>query len=52
MEYKALMYQDFSVITQNLLSLGNNVDGAILKDIAEWSPERYIQDTLGVYGGG
>ena len=51
-EYKSLMYQDFSVITQNLISLGMRVDGADLKDIMEWSPEKYVQDTLGVYGGG
>jgi hypothetical protein len=52
LEYKSLMYQDFSVITSNLMSLGAKVDGASLKDIAEWSPEKYVQDTLGVFGGG
>jgi len=52
MEYKSLMYQDFSVITQNLISLGMQTEGADLRDIMEWSPEKYIQDTLGVYEGG
>lgn len=52
MEYRSLMYQDFSVITQNLISLGIRVDGADLSDIMAWSPEKYVQDTLGVYEGG
>ncbi|MDR0287926.1 MAG: hypothetical protein LBI03_09535 [Clostridiales bacterium] len=51
LEYKSLMYQDFSVITQNLISLGMRVDGTDLTDIMAWSPEKYVQDTLGTYEG-
>lgn len=49
LEYKTLMYKDFSVITQNLLVLGQSVEGADMQDIADWSPEKYIEDTLGVF---
>jgi len=49
---RTVVYQDFSVVTQNLVSIGSKVDGADMKDIAEWSPEKYIQDALGAYQGG
>jgi len=49
---RSVVYQDFSVVTQNLISNGRKVDGADMKDILEWSPEKYIQDSLGVFLGG
>jgi len=48
---RSVVYQDFSVVTQNLISLGSLVDGVDMNDILEWSPEKYIQDTLGAYQG-
>lgn len=51
LEYKTRVYQDFSVITQNILVLSQNVEGADTQDIAAWSPESYIEDTIGAYGG-
>jgi len=51
-EFRIIMYQGFSIITQNLISLGLQVDGADLRDIMAWSPEQFIQDTLGVFEGG
>lgn len=51
LEYKNRMYQDFSVITQNLLVLSENVEGADIEDIAAWSPEKYIQEAVGAVEG-
>lgn len=51
LEYKSRVYQDFSVITQNLLVLSKNIDGADVTDIAAWSPEKYIEKTIGAYEG-
>ena len=51
-EYKVLMYQDFSVVTQNLISLGMQVDGVDLQDIMAWSPEKHIEKAIGAFNGG
>lgn len=51
LEYKARMYQDFSVITQNLIVSAQNVEGVDIKDIAAWSPEAYIEKEVGAYAG-
>lgn len=51
LEYKNRMYQDFSVITQNLLVLSETVEGADIEDIAAWSPEKYIQEAVGAVEG-
>ena len=52
LQYKSLMYQDFSVITQNIITLGQQVDDADIGDLQKWSPETYIQDTFGAYASG
>lgn len=49
LEYKDRMYQDFSVITQNLLVSAQSIEGADTKDIAAWSPEGYIEKEVGAY---
>lgn len=51
-EYRSLMYNDFSVITENIATLGYAVKGAEIEDIVTWSPEKYVQEEIGglVYG--
>lgn len=51
LEYKTRVYQDFSVITQNILVLAQGIEGADTDDMASWSPEKYIEDTIGAYEG-
>ncbi len=46
-QYKTKMYNDFSMITQNVLILGQQVKGVDTSDIDTWSPEKYIQDEIG-----
>lgn len=51
-EYRTLMYNDFSVITENIATLGYTVKGAEIEDIISWSPEKYVQEEIGglLYG--
>lgn len=46
------MYNDFSVITENIATLGYTVKGAEIEDIISWSPEKYVQEEIGglLYG--
>lgn len=46
-EYQSIMYNDFSIITQNIVSLGSVVEGADIQDVIEWSPENYVQNEIG-----
>ena len=52
LQFKSLMYQDFSIITQNMITFGDQVADVDLKDVKGWSPETYIQDTFGAYSSG
>jgi len=47
MEYKNIMYNDFSIITTNIITLGDGVYGAEISDIMKWSPEKYVRENLG-----
>lgn len=49
LQYKDMVYVDFSLITKNLSTLGANVDGSesIVMDILDWSPEKYLQESVG-----
>lgn len=51
-EYRAIMYNDFSIITENIATLGYAVKGAEIEDIVMWSPEKYVQEEVGglIYG--
>ena len=51
LEDKNRMYQNFSMLTQNLLVLAQGVEGADVKDIAGWSPEKFIEEAVGAYEG-
>ena len=46
LEAKTAVYNDFSIITANLTKLGETVDGVNLGDITEWSPEKYINESI------
>lgn len=47
LEFKSLIYNDFSIITSNLISLSELVDGAEIEDVRTWSPEKYIRENIG-----
>lgn len=47
LEYKTIMYNDFSSITQNLVTIGKKTTGADYSDISKWSPEEYVQTQIG-----
>lgn len=40
------MYQDFAIITENVAALGGVVPGMDLTTLYEWSPERFVTETL------
>ena len=40
------MYQNFSMITGNLVSLGGAINGAQIQDTKEWSPESYVENHI------
>lgn len=44
--YKQLMYNDFSMITENIAVMGDNINGVDLTEIKKWSPEGYIEDFI------
>ena len=46
-QYKALMYDDFSLITQNIITIGDNVEGSDMTNIKNWSPDKFIEETVG-----
>lgn len=45
------MYNDFTIISENITVLGSEVHGADVEEIKEWSPEKYINDNSGGLGG-
>lgn len=51
LEYRTAAYNDFSVITANITTMGATVEGADISDITEWSPEKYINQQIGDLGG-
>lgn len=51
LEYRTAAYNDFSVITANITTMGATVEGADISDITDWSPEKYINQQIGDIGG-
>lgn len=43
---KDRVYDDFSLITQNIVALGSSISGADLTDIKSWTPEDYIDQQI------
>ncbi len=44
--YKTVMYDDFALISQNMITIGESVNGANVNSIKEWSPETYINEFI------
>lgn len=40
------IYEKFSILTQNIVSLGQNVKGEDMTDITNWSPESYVDTAI------
>ena len=45
-QYRSIVQNDFLLITQNLITLGENTKGAEIWDMKTWSPDGYIQETV------
>ena len=43
---KERVYKDFSIITQNIVAMGESVKGADLTEIREWTPESYVDEKI------
>lgn len=43
---KDRVYKDFSIITQNIVAMGESVKGADLTEIREWTPESYVDKKI------
>lgn len=43
---KDRLYDDFSLITQNIVALGSSISGADLTDIKSWTPEDYVDQEI------
>ena len=43
---KDRVYDDFSLITQNIVALGSSISGADLIDIKSWTPEDYVDQEI------
>lgn len=43
---KDRVYDDFSLITQNIVALGSSISGADLTDVKSWTPEDYVDQEI------
>lgn len=43
---KDSVYSDFSLITQNLVAMGENLQGVDLTDVKQWTPEDYVDEQI------
>lgn len=46
-QYRQVIYDTFSVITENISKIGDEIEGADISDIKKWSPESYVQENIG-----
>lgn len=46
LQYKTIMYDDFALISQNMVTIGENIEGANTNGIKKWSPEGYINEFI------
>lgn len=44
--YKNYMYSEFATLTNNVISLGEGINGTDLSDIKSWNPDQYKADFL------
>lgn len=49
--YKTYMYDDFSILSENIVIIGADIKGIDIIDVRKWSPEGYIDDTIKGNGG-
>ena len=45
-EYRQITYSDFSVITQNVATIGQSIYGVDMEDILTWTPESYVDEAI------
>ena len=43
---RQVLNSNFQLITQNIVTLGNDIKGYELEEIKDWSPDRFIQETI------
>lgn len=43
---REVVYSDFALITKNMIILGNEIKNYDVKELAEWSPEGYVQHVI------
>lgn len=46
LSYQTAMYNNFSLITENLVAMGEIIEGVDVTDIKNWSPEKYIDSEI------
>lgn len=44
--YRNICYNDFSIITQNITTMGDAIKGVDVTDEKNWSPEKYINEYI------
>lgn len=44
--YQTQMYNNFSLITQNVVAMGESINGTDMTEIKQWSPETYVNNTI------
>lgn len=46
LDAKDVMYTDFSILTQNIIAMGSSIKGVDITDVAQWSPEGYVESYI------
>lgn len=46
LSYQTAMYNNFSLITENMVSMGEAIEGIDMTETKNWSPEKYIKDAI------
>ena len=44
--YKSQMYDSFSLITENVVVMGEKINGTDVTELKKWSPDTYISNTI------
>ena len=45
-EYKDALYDDFSTLTNNIITIGQSLNGVDMTEYIKWSPEGYVYDQV------
>ena len=43
---RAVVLNDFSIITENIVSLGSSINGVDLTETKQWNPDSYIEEAI------